>query len=290
MATGEICKLALEWGLLKCTGKTPEATMASSLYGDIKRNDGGSVFYRPRGGMFGLKEWIEQERHPSEALIPSVSQHSLPRNVPDASHNGQKGKRQRRGMSSSSVKPPASKRLHQDDALLAAGAAETMTAEHRNPTVNAVSNTFIGTKLSIEQQPPGVLPKDSKNNSTFLNLNSTPPAMGGTLTTAEQQPRRRLLTSESNEVGTSGTIVNLNSASLSAKNTDHAAHAAKNTQQDWARNVVAEQEIKVAAVENKWGSLHPRAGQAHLLLYKACKQHAVRFPSVESRAKTALTR
>jgi HB1, ASXL, restriction endonuclease HTH domain len=46
MSTGEICRLALEWSLLKCSGKTPEATMASSLYGDIKRWDKKSVFVR----------------------------------------------------------------------------------------------------------------------------------------------------------------------------------------------------------------------------------------------------
>lgn len=39
-------RLALEWGLLNCHGKTPEATMASSLYGDIKRRDGESLFIR----------------------------------------------------------------------------------------------------------------------------------------------------------------------------------------------------------------------------------------------------
>ena len=54
MTTGEICRLALEWGLLQCSGKTPEATMASSLYGDIKRRDRQSIFIRCWGqGMQG---------------------------------------------------------------------------------------------------------------------------------------------------------------------------------------------------------------------------------------------
>lgn len=53
-------RLALEWGLLTCSGRTPEATMASSLYGDIKRRDHKSVFIRPQEGLFGLKEWIDQ--------------------------------------------------------------------------------------------------------------------------------------------------------------------------------------------------------------------------------------
>lgn len=40
------CRLALDWGLLNCQGKTPEATMASSMYGDIKRKDRRSIFIR----------------------------------------------------------------------------------------------------------------------------------------------------------------------------------------------------------------------------------------------------
>jgi hypothetical protein len=39
-------RLALEWNLLSCSGKTPEATMASALYGDIKRKESTSVFIR----------------------------------------------------------------------------------------------------------------------------------------------------------------------------------------------------------------------------------------------------
>lgn len=46
LSTGEICRLALEWGLLRCSGKTPEATMASCLYSDIKRYDTDSLFVR----------------------------------------------------------------------------------------------------------------------------------------------------------------------------------------------------------------------------------------------------
>jgi hypothetical protein len=46
MPTGEICRLALDWRLLTCSGKTPEATMASAMYGDIKRKDRHSLFIR----------------------------------------------------------------------------------------------------------------------------------------------------------------------------------------------------------------------------------------------------
>lgn len=52
--------MALKRGLIKCTGKTPEATMASALYTDIKRKEGHSIFIRPHEGLFGLREWIEQ--------------------------------------------------------------------------------------------------------------------------------------------------------------------------------------------------------------------------------------
>ncbi|KAL4526428.1 hypothetical protein Ndes2526A_g00878 [Nannochloris sp. 'desiccata'] len=60
MPTGEIAKLALRRGLVRCTGKTPEATMASALYTDIKRKEGHSLFVRPREGLFGLREWIDE--------------------------------------------------------------------------------------------------------------------------------------------------------------------------------------------------------------------------------------
>jgi hypothetical protein len=55
--TGEIARAALKKGLIKCSGKTPEATMASALYTDIKRKELSSVFIRPREGLFGLREW-----------------------------------------------------------------------------------------------------------------------------------------------------------------------------------------------------------------------------------------
>ena len=37
MSTGETTRVALRRGLLQCSGKTPEATMASALYTDVKR-------------------------------------------------------------------------------------------------------------------------------------------------------------------------------------------------------------------------------------------------------------
>ena len=60
MSTGEICRLALSRGLIRCQGKTPEATMASALYTDVKRKEAMSVFIRPLEGLFGLREWEDE--------------------------------------------------------------------------------------------------------------------------------------------------------------------------------------------------------------------------------------
>lgn len=49
--------MALKQGYVNVQGKTPEATMASALYTDIKRKEGQSVFIRPHEGLFGLREW-----------------------------------------------------------------------------------------------------------------------------------------------------------------------------------------------------------------------------------------
>ena len=57
---GDIAKVALQRGLIKCQGKTPEATMASALYTDVKRKEGHSIFIRPHEGLFGLREWADK--------------------------------------------------------------------------------------------------------------------------------------------------------------------------------------------------------------------------------------
>lgn len=41
-------RLALDMELINCQGKTPEATMASALYTDVKRKLQSSVFTRPQ--------------------------------------------------------------------------------------------------------------------------------------------------------------------------------------------------------------------------------------------------
>ena len=48
MACDSCCRVALTRGLINCQGKTPEATMASALYTDVKRKQGASVFTRPQ--------------------------------------------------------------------------------------------------------------------------------------------------------------------------------------------------------------------------------------------------
>ena len=48
--THHSCRLALEWGLLTCTGRLPEASLASALCGDIKRHGRSSQFVRWVGG------------------------------------------------------------------------------------------------------------------------------------------------------------------------------------------------------------------------------------------------
>ncbi len=58
MTTGEITKVALQRGYISGSGKTPDATMASALYTDIKRRSGETAFVRPKEGLFGLKEWL----------------------------------------------------------------------------------------------------------------------------------------------------------------------------------------------------------------------------------------
>jgi hypothetical protein len=46
MCAGEITKLAIERKLLKCTGKTPENTMASALYTEVRKKAATTVFIK----------------------------------------------------------------------------------------------------------------------------------------------------------------------------------------------------------------------------------------------------
>ena len=73
MSTGEITKLALQRGYVSRSGKTPEATMASALYTDLKRRSGETVFIRPKEGLFGLKEWDEKHGYGEVQVEPAES-------------------------------------------------------------------------------------------------------------------------------------------------------------------------------------------------------------------------
>jgi len=285
MATGEICKLALKWGLLQCSGKTPEATMASSLYGDIKRNDGASLFFRPTGGMFGLREWREQGFFPplSEATPASTAQQEI-----TASPIHQKGKRQRKNASDSKQSSATNKRQHRTAPPPQPDAGKVVTSAG-NLEMQGSKTNCGGTNIPIEQAAVvknTLQQNDSTDKSNNCILSSRRPAMTGTLTA--EQPRKRLLNSESIESPwTSACNKLVRTSSLPNSTVTAPAHTATQGE-DWFRAALTEQENKVAAVENKWGPLHPRAGQAHLLLYKAFKQQCSQ--SVESRAQTALTR
>ncbi|KAK9864334.1 hypothetical protein WJX84_007017 [Apatococcus fuscideae] len=72
MTTGDITRVALEKALINCQGKTPDATMASALYTDVKRKPETSVFTRPEEGLFGLREWED------EGFVPEVAISSSP--------------------------------------------------------------------------------------------------------------------------------------------------------------------------------------------------------------------
>ena len=43
------------------SGKTPEATMAAALYTDIKKYRKQSTFIKPREGLFGLRDWLQED-------------------------------------------------------------------------------------------------------------------------------------------------------------------------------------------------------------------------------------
>jgi len=279
MATGEICKLALKWGLLQCSGKTPEATMASSLYGDIKRNDGASLFFRPTGGMFGLKEWREQGFFPPslEAIPSPAAQQEI-----HASHTYQKGKRQRKNASAS--KPSSASKRHHPTAPRppSPSAAKVETDAKKSRMHGILQNNYEGTRIPIH--PAQALQKSWQQNENTERSNSHRVESTRRATLSEKGPRERLVNTENSE---SPGIQLEDIFSLPNSAVTVPTHTAAQGE-DWFRAALTEQENKVAAVENKWGPLHPRAGQAYLLLYKACKEQ--RFKSVESRAQTALTR
>lgn len=74
MTAGDIAKAALSRGYIQVQGKTPEATMASAMYTDIKRKgtQGTSTFIRPHEGLFGLRIW-QEKKIPYKVSLPWFS-------------------------------------------------------------------------------------------------------------------------------------------------------------------------------------------------------------------------
>jgi hypothetical protein len=63
LSTVEICRKAIDRGLLKSQGKTPEASMASVIYVSMKRSGPQSRFVRMGRGRIGLASWKGAGRH-----------------------------------------------------------------------------------------------------------------------------------------------------------------------------------------------------------------------------------
>lgn len=57
MSAKEIAQEAIARGVLTTNGKTPDATMAATIYVDIDRRGSSSPFVKRGRGRFGLKEW-----------------------------------------------------------------------------------------------------------------------------------------------------------------------------------------------------------------------------------------
>jgi DNA-directed RNA polymerase delta subunit len=62
LSAEEMTKVALAKELIETSGKTPTATMSARIYMDIKRGGKGSLFIKAARGIFGLKEWGQQNQ------------------------------------------------------------------------------------------------------------------------------------------------------------------------------------------------------------------------------------
>jgi hypothetical protein len=189
LSAREICRLALEWGLLPGAGRTAEASMASALGGDLKRRDRASPFSRAADWRFGLREW-----RGAAPARPADTASASPRKRP-----------------ASSAPPDAASR-----ALLSAGEAQS-------PDCAAAAAARRRSDVSV----------------------GGPAAAAAALAPTFGSPG----------AGAAASI-----AAAAAAPADEEAVAARQ---------LAALEAKVAAVEARWGALHPNAGRAHLLLYGA---------------------
>ena len=67
------CRIALQRGFLKAQGKTPEATMASALYTDVKKRNGTSIFTRYGHcnlAPLSLSAHSSQQAEPATKILP----------------------------------------------------------------------------------------------------------------------------------------------------------------------------------------------------------------------------
>ncbi len=186
----EICRLALEWGLLPGAGRTAEASMASALSGDLKRRDRASPFSRAADGRFGLREW----RAAAPPARPADAASAAPRKRPASGAPPGAAPRA----------PPSAGEAESPDRAAAAAARRRGDASVGGPAAAAAAPTPI--------------------------------------------------------FGSPGA----GAASIAA-----AVAAAPADDEGVAAQQLAELEAKVAAVEARWGALHPNAGRAHLLLFGA---------------------
>ena len=138
MTTGDIAKLALKRGLVKCSGKTPEATMASALYTDIKKREGESIFIRPREGLFGLREWEPDYTQEDCSQETHVSRHE---NIQEEKNNPQ--------CLASAKQKAAKSRIKRDDTSVTEGDGQR---PHEKTPIQAEMSTQKPSKLSLFQE------------------------------------------------------------------------------------------------------------------------------------------
>ena len=288
MTTGEISKLALEWGLLKCSGKTPEATMASSLYSDIKRHNTAAVFIRPQEGMFGLREWIQQGLMPPEAGVLSAGATASTRRkrpaaaaaaaaaAADINHQAEVGLY-------NSFHSPVYNNLKDFITLVLQAPNKKYKGRQLSPppsTDVVHAAVAAGQTTSMRQHGDNHIAPEIADKDWAA---ATPVQAQG----ASFQPRRRL-TSDSGipAIETSNTPPQPHHFTLMG----YSERSQINQIDAGFGATLIELEWKVVAVEEKWGSLHPLAGRAHLLMYHACVQHTRNDFAVMLRAQIALTR
>lgn len=151
MTTGELTKVALERGFIKCQGKTPENTMASALYTDVRRKGAKSLFIKPKEGLFGLKAWISEPWLLNWLLEENISMSDL---LPDC-HPAE--------LSLEGLLSPAVKRPRTAAVKPAACTADQEVKPNRNPSRGRQSLTGCNRTDRAQED-------DSDNSKSNLHL------------------------------------------------------------------------------------------------------------------------